>query len=97
LGQCYVAVDPKFFPEGFQERLSELTSQLRELPPASDSENVSNNSSTSTSSHHVLIHGDPEREARSRHEKDGIPLHQNLVNALAQLAIRLNVAMFPTI
>jgi LDH2 family malate/lactate/ureidoglycolate dehydrogenase len=33
LAQCFVAIDPCFFAPGFQERLTDLTTILRNLEP----------------------------------------------------------------
>lgn len=35
LGQCYMAIDPKCFAPGFEERLEEFLNSLRNLEPVS--------------------------------------------------------------
>lgn len=35
LGQCFIAVDPKKFAPGFEERLSDLMDHIRHMEPVS--------------------------------------------------------------
>jgi LDH2 family malate/lactate/ureidoglycolate dehydrogenase len=79
LGQCFVAIDPSAFGEGFNERTSDLMQGMRALPRADESLPV-------------LVPGDPEKRMEEEYRKNGIAFHPNLINALHQLATRLSVA-----
>jgi len=81
LGQCYFALDPEKFAHGFENRLSMLLKQLRDLPAVETIGEIKS----------VLIPGDPEKIATEKQEKEGIELHPNLIEALLQLAKKLNV------
>ncbi|XP_048746557.2 uncharacterized protein LOC125659053 [Ostrea edulis] len=67
LGQCFIAIDPNAFAEGFTDRMSELMDFCRHLEPAE-------------SEHPVMVAGDPERVHVDLCKKlGGIPYHQNQI------------------
>jgi len=82
LGQCFVALDPNCFAEGFQDRLSSFIHQLHSVPPV-DKGNP------------VLVAGDPERATKLRYKRDGISIHPNLVKSLKEISQSLKVPFFP--
>ncbi|XP_062588864.1 uncharacterized oxidoreductase YjmC-like [Saccostrea cucullata] len=79
LGQCFIAIDPSAFAEGFAERMSELMEYCRRLEPAEKELPVK-------------VAGDPERfhiDLCKQH--GGIPYHQNQITFANDLAKRLKV------
>lgn len=80
LGQCFMAINPEVFAPGAGDRLGQLLEQLRGLPTADDAEG------------HVLVAGDPEREAmRKVDEAEGIRYHVNQIKICNDMAERLGV------
>ncbi|XP_022795576.1 uncharacterized protein LOC111334150 isoform X1 [Stylophora pistillata] len=84
LGHCFVAVDPKAFSEGFEDRMQSLMDHCRNLQPA-EGETA------------VLVAGDPERAHIQKVKEDGgIHYHVNLLEAMDKLADQLGVPCMPT-
>ncbi|RMX37591.1 hypothetical protein pdam_00007868 [Pocillopora damicornis] len=84
LGQCFVAVDPKAFSEGFEDRMQSLMDHCRNLQPAEGETTV-------------LVAGDPERAHIQKVKEDGgIHYHVNLLEAMDKLADQLGVPCMPT-
>jgi len=81
VGQCFIAINPSMFADNFNERMSALISQIRDLPSVEKDKPV-------------LIAGDPERKMKKLYEREGVPLHQNLTDALQRVGERLGVPMF---
>lgn len=78
LGHCFMAIDPKAFGSGAENRLSHLLSQLRALP-------VSNGEG-------VLVAGDLERKAMAKVDTcGGIQYHKNQIRICKKLAEKLGV------
>lgn len=85
LGQCFVAINPEAFEEGYAERLSELLNHCRNLPPA-DGETE------------VLVAGDPERIHMEKCDKQGgILYHPNQIKNANEIAASLNIAPMKTL
>ncbi|KAL0279211.1 UNVERIFIED_CONTAM: hypothetical protein PYX00_000817 [Menopon gallinae] len=79
LGQCFIAINPEMFAPGFEERMSDLMTMLRNLPSVDKSKPV-------------LVHGDPERAHMALVDKEGgIRYHENQLKAAAELAKELNI------
>lgn len=79
LGQCFIAIDPAAFADGFEDRMRDLADGLRSMPPADDALPV-------------LVPGDPEREREAHALAHGIPLHDSIMAALRRLAEQLGIA-----
>ena len=80
LGQGFVALDPKCFADGFEDRMSDLMDHCRNLEPVEGQSEV-------------LAPGDPERKHIKKVESEGgIYYHEHVVNEMNQIAKRLNVA-----
>ncbi|XP_071102089.1 uncharacterized oxidoreductase YjmC-like [Haliotis cracherodii] len=74
LGQCFMAVDPRAFAPGFEDRMSQLIGHCRGLQPA-DGETE------------VLIAGDPERNHIAMCDRrGGIPYHENQIHFADDIA-----------
>jgi len=85
LGQCFVALNPKMFADGFEDRMQCLMDQYRNLEPAEGEPAV-------------LVAGDPEREhIRKVRQDGGIHYHVNMLRAMDDLADRLGVVHLPTL
>ncbi|CAH3115821.1 unnamed protein product [Pocillopora meandrina] len=85
LGQCFVAINPKVYADGFEDRMQALMDQYRNLEPA-EGETA------------VLVAGDPEREHMRKVRQDGaIHYHVNLLQNMDQIADRLGVEHLPTL
>ncbi|KAL6042266.1 malate dehydrogenase [Balamuthia mandrillaris] len=82
LGLCFVAVDPSKFNTGFEDRMSGLMQQMRELPPSEPDKPV-------------LVAGDPEKATQEEYTARGIALHNNLIQELKKLAETMNVEPLP--
>uniref|UniRef100_A0A094ZG14 Putative oxidoreductase YjmC n=1 Tax=Schistosoma haematobium TaxID=6185 RepID=A0A094ZG14_SCHHA len=79
LGQSFLAIDPKAFAPGFEQRLSEYVNIMRNLPPV-DSQKP------------VVVPGDFEREHMTEcDELGGIPYPPVLIESLNRLADQLKV------
>ncbi|KAK3803859.1 hypothetical protein RRG08_029451 [Elysia crispata] len=79
LGQCFIVVDTSAFAPGFSDRLSELSSSLRDLEPSEEQEKV-------------LIPGDPEKVHMEKCDKlGGIEYHPNQIDFANDLAKELNI------
>ncbi|XP_053661872.1 uncharacterized oxidoreductase YjmC [Anopheles marshallii] len=79
LGQCFVAINPACFAPGFEGRLSDLNSILRNMPMTDPN-------------HPVLVAGDPERMHMAKVDKDGgLPYHVNQIKTCTELSERLGV------
>jgi LDH2 family malate/lactate/ureidoglycolate dehydrogenase len=79
LGQCFVAVDPSCFAPGFEERLSDIISQIKNLTPVDPS-------------NPILIAGEPEIAHMGLVEAaGGIRYHINQINGSKQMAQKLGV------
>ncbi|GAA6101380.1 uncharacterized oxidoreductase YjmC-like [Tachysurus ichikawai] len=71
LGQCFVALNPEFFADGFNDRMSDLLSLHRNLEPANPQMPV-------------LVPGDPEKKHNQTcQELDGIPYSLSVVKHMA--------------
>jgi len=77
LGQCFIALNPAFFPAGYSQRLRKLTDQLRDLPVAVDAPGP------------VLVPGDNERIRTEEQLEGGIEILENIALALDRLAGKL--------
>lgn len=85
LGQCFVAINPNAFEDGFTNRMSELMSYCRNLEPAEGETEV-------------LVAGDPERKHMTLCDKlGGIPYHKNQITFANELAARLKVDPMKTL
>eukprot|EP00794_Sanderia_malayensis_P008124 gene8124-8994_t len=79
LGQCFVAIDPSAFADGFEDRLSDLMQHCRNLEPVEGESEV-------------LVAGDPERKHIKKVEEDGgIYYHSNVIAAMDKIADDLKV------
>ncbi|BFY98450.1 hypothetical protein BsWGS_01490 [Bradybaena similaris] len=79
LGQCFVAVDPKAFAPGFEDRLSELIHQCKDSEPAEGE-------------HEVLVPGDPEnKHILLCSELGGIPYHPKQIAFADEIARKYGV------
>jgi len=76
LAQCFVVVNPAFFPDWYSKRLKKLTDQLRDLPTAENAPGK------------VLIPGDIERLRSEEQQKNKIELTEPIAQALDKLAER---------
>ncbi|KAK3558217.1 hypothetical protein QTP86_013987 [Hemibagrus guttatus] len=73
LGQCFVALNPEFFADGFNDRMSDLLSLHRNLEPAEPQRPV-------------LVPGDPERKHNQTcRELDGIPYSLSVVKHMQKV------------
>ncbi|XP_034031894.1 uncharacterized oxidoreductase YjmC-like isoform X2 [Thalassophryne amazonica] len=80
LGQCFVAINPENFADGFNDRMSDLMSIQRQLDPAN-------------SAAPVLAAGDPEKMNMKRCEElGGIPYHINVINYMNNCAQKIGVS-----
>eukprot|EP00041_Stephanoeca_diplocostata_P014102 m.253218 g.253218 ORF g.253218 m.253218 type:complete len:380 (-) comp19580_c0_seq2:377-1516(-) len=79
LGQCFSAIDPSKFCPGYEQRLDQLSSDMRTLPTAVDAPGP------------VLMPGDPERAATIRNTAEGVPLHYNIAATLVRLGETLGI------
>uniref|UniRef100_A0A182TC41 Malate dehydrogenase n=1 Tax=Anopheles maculatus TaxID=74869 RepID=A0A182TC41_9DIPT len=79
LGQCFVAINPGCFAPGFEGRLSDLNSILRNMPMTDPN-------------HPVLVAGDPERLHMAKVDQEGgLPYHVNQIKTCTELSQRLGV------
>uniref|UniRef100_A0A182KC31 Malate dehydrogenase n=1 Tax=Anopheles christyi TaxID=43041 RepID=A0A182KC31_9DIPT len=79
LGQCFVAINPACFAPGFEGRLSDLTSILRNMPMTDPN-------------HPVLVAGDPELHHMAMVDKEGgLAYHVNQIKTCTELSERLGV------
>ncbi|XP_001866932.2 uncharacterized oxidoreductase YjmC isoform X3 [Culex quinquefasciatus] len=79
LGQCFVAINPACFAPGFEGRMSDLNSILRNMPRTDESKPV-------------LVAGDPERiHIKKVDEEGGLGYHENQIKTCTQLSERLGV------
>lgn len=67
LGQCFIAINPENFAEGFEDRMAQLVSDLRHQEPAVEGKNV-------------MVHGDPEKSHMAKvDQQGGIEYHVNQI------------------
>ncbi|CAH1798083.1 unnamed protein product [Owenia fusiformis] len=79
LGQCFVAINPAMFADGFTDRMSTLNDQMRDLQPIEGETEV-------------LVPGDPERKHMQLCDSEGgIPYHPNQIKYATELAQSLSV------
>lgn len=79
LGQCFVAINPACFAPGFEGRMSDLNSILRNMPRTDESKPV-------------LVAGDPERiHMQKVDDEGGLGYHENQIKTCNQLSERLDV------
>ncbi|XP_053685038.1 uncharacterized oxidoreductase YjmC [Sabethes cyaneus] len=79
LGQCFVAINPGCFAPGFETRMSDLNSILRNMPRTDESKPV-------------LVAGDPEKNHMKKvDEEGGLAYHENQIKTCNQLSERLGV------
>ena len=79
LGHCFMAINPQVFDCGSKERLSQLLTQLRELPPVDKNKPV-------------LVAGDVERQAMKRVDREGgITYHPNQLKACEEFAKNMGI------
>ncbi|XP_060770350.1 uncharacterized oxidoreductase YjmC-like [Neoarius graeffei] len=85
LGQCFVALSPAFFADGFNDRMSDLLSIHRNLEPTVPDKPV-------------MVPGDPERRHNQTcRELDGIPYSLSVVEHMNKVASSLGVTpLLPT-
>ncbi|CAG2213782.1 unnamed protein product [Mytilus edulis] len=77
-GQCFIAIDPDNFAEGFTERMQSLMDSCRNQEPADQDP--------------VLVAGDPERHHQALCDKlGGIPYHPAQIRISKDLATRYKV------
>lgn len=80
LGHCFIAVNPKVYTDGFEDRMQASMDQYRNLEPA-EGETA------------VFVAGDPEREHMRKVGQDGgIHYHENVLKSMDKIADRLGVA-----
>lgn len=80
LGQCFVAINPACFAPGFEGRLSDMNSILRNMPRTDESKPV-------------LVAGDPERHHMEKVDKEGgLGYHENQIKTCTELSERLGVS-----
>lgn len=85
LGQCFIVVDTSAFAPGFSDRLSSLSTSLRNLDPSEGQEKV-------------LIPGDPEKVHMEKCNKQGgIEYHPNQIDFANDLAKKLNIQPVQTL
>uniref|UniRef100_H2Y422 Malate dehydrogenase n=1 Tax=Ciona savignyi TaxID=51511 RepID=H2Y422_CIOSA len=85
LGQCFIAVDPKAFHPGFEDRLQDFLDAQRNLDP-------------SDPQHPVLVAGDPERiHMKKCDNMGGIPYPKNVVDYMNGVAEKLGVGNMETV
>ncbi|XP_058838917.1 uncharacterized oxidoreductase YjmC isoform X2 [Topomyia yanbarensis] len=79
LGQCFVAINPACFAPGFETRMSDLNSILRNMPKTDETKPV-------------LVAGDPERNHMKKVDQEGgLAYHENQIKTCNQLSERLGV------
>ncbi|KAB0803492.1 hypothetical protein PPYR_00462 [Photinus pyralis] len=80
LGQCFIAVDPKCFAPGFEDRLDDLLDSIRNLDPSNPEKPV-------------IVAGDPEREHMAEVNRiGGIRFCKDQLESCSKLAASLKVA-----
>lgn len=85
LGQCFVAIDPSAFADGFQDRMTDMMTYCRNLEPAEGEKEV-------------LVAGDPERQNLKKVENDGgVRYHCNVITAMNKIADDLKSPRIETI
>jgi len=85
LGQCFVAINPEAFEDGFTDRMSDLMSYCRNLEPVEGESEV-------------MVAGDPERKHMAKCDKQGgIPYHPNQIAGANVLAKSLGVQPMKTL
>ncbi|XP_062587195.1 uncharacterized oxidoreductase YjmC-like, partial [Saccostrea cucullata] len=78
-GQCFIAIDPSSFADGFTDRMTQLIDQCRSVEPLDPDLPV-------------LIPGDPERQHAQRcKELGGIPYSQETFTNAKEIAKQLGV------
>ncbi|PAA68433.1 hypothetical protein BOX15_Mlig032596g1, partial [Macrostomum lignano] len=79
LGQCFIAINPSMFADGFENRMSQFVHDFRSMQPSDPDKPV-------------LIAGDPERAHMSRCEQlGGVPYHDRQLEHLNDVAKQLDV------
>ncbi|XP_067003787.2 uncharacterized oxidoreductase YjmC [Anabrus simplex] len=79
LGQCFIAIDPKCFGDGFRERMEHLVKYLRDMPPVEKGKPV-------------LVPGDPEKANMEKVDRQGGIIYlPNQINSSYELAVSLGV------
>ncbi|KAF5303720.1 hypothetical protein FQR65_LT00864 [Abscondita terminalis] len=79
LGQCFIAIDPKCFAPGFENRMSDLMNHLHNMEPADPSKPV-------------LVAGDPEKAHKIMVDKiGGVRYVKNQMETCSRLADELNI------
>ena len=80
IGHLLGAIDPARFvpPEAFAGSVDRLAGQLKATPPAPGFDEV-------------LLPGEPEERAESRHRRDGVPIPEELASELAALGVTYGV------
>ncbi|XP_076461629.1 putative oxidoreductase YjmC [Babylonia areolata] len=85
LGQCFIAIDPSAFAEGFANRMSDLMNHCRNLEPVEGEREV-------------LVPGDPERQHIEKCQQlGGIPYHPNQIKYASDLAAELKIQPMKTL
>ena len=91
-GHCFIVIDPTRFVDGFEKRLGDYLTKMRNLPTTSDTSNDNDNDSNNS----VLVAGDPEKQFENDAIKNGgIVLHKSVAITLKALAVRFNVNNIP--
>ncbi|XP_063421217.1 uncharacterized oxidoreductase YjmC-like isoform X2 [Mytilus trossulus] len=84
LGQCFIAIDPSQFEEGFTDRMQTLIDACRDQPSADKDP--------------VLVPGDPERNHMELCDKlGGIPYHENQITFANEIATTYKLAPMKTL
>lgn len=97
LGQCFIAINPKMFADGFEDRMSGLMNHLRCMEPVSMYTIFLCKSNLvqlfqADPSKPVLVAGDPERAAMERAKREGGLVYvKNQHDTNLKLAQRLSV------
>ncbi|XP_060530924.1 uncharacterized oxidoreductase YjmC-like [Cylas formicarius] len=79
LGQCFIAIDPKVFAPGFEQRMTDLMGYIRKLSPVDPKLPV-------------LVHGDPERNHMNKVcQEGGLRYVENQHKTNAKLADQLKI------
>lgn len=80
VGHFFLALDPERFmsSEELQQRVSDFQTMLRDSPKALDQTTI-------------FIHGEKERIRAAMHERDGVPIAENVLSTLREIAASCGV------
>ncbi|CAD5212063.1 unnamed protein product [Bursaphelenchus xylophilus] len=82
LAQCFVAIDPECFADGFADRLQQFLDETRGLKPADPAKPV-------------LVPGDPERQHEERSANaGGLIYSEKQLDSLKEVSVKYNIPLF---